>query len=292
MTPASDRFFGPEIICKAISATRIADRFGNHWQYHSQSDRHSKISCWAVMFDLMLHCSLLRQHAADGKVGFGINLELKDFQTNRKKNLDLVVCTPGALTSRKLTGPPDLVSLGTHLGIELNADATSELASLPPLLHVHTGSVNVALEAKATMTEHIKALPRLHDELDSSHATVHGHSDHAIAVALAMVNVGGAFLSPNRNKWDLGTREPDVNSHSQPYAAERTIDKIREIRRRSGATQHGFDAVGVIVIDFKNDGGPCRITEGPPAPPPGDIFHYREMIRKVSSLYSAKFNSL
>lgn len=38
------------------------------------------------------------------------------------------------------------------------------------------------------MTAHSKALPRLFDELNSSHQIVHGASSHALSVGFAMVN--------------------------------------------------------------------------------------------------------
>ena len=46
------------------------------------------------------------------------------------------------------------------------------------------------------MTAHGKALPRLHDELNSSHLTIHGASDYAIAAAFALVNAAATFVSP------------------------------------------------------------------------------------------------
>src|SRR3712207_7991880 len=33
---------GPEIIARSLTAQRIHDQYGNTWQYHPQSDRHSK----------------------------------------------------------------------------------------------------------------------------------------------------------------------------------------------------------------------------------------------------------
>ena len=59
------------------------------------------------------------------------------------------------------------------------------------------GSVLLALEAKACMTAHIKALPRLYDELNSSQLTVHGAADQAIAAGLAIVNIATAFAKVN-----------------------------------------------------------------------------------------------
>src|SRR3954454_3738904 len=78
---------GPELIVRSITGCRIPDRFGNSWQYHSRSDRHSKLACWTIAFDLMRHCELLREHLRDGKVVLGVNVTLRDFQTQRKKDL-------------------------------------------------------------------------------------------------------------------------------------------------------------------------------------------------------------
>jgi hypothetical protein len=50
------------------------------------------------------------------------------------------------------------------------------------------------------MTAHQRALPRLYDELNSSHTTVHGASDHAIAAGFAMINIAPRYLSPDLNK--------------------------------------------------------------------------------------------
>jgi hypothetical protein len=285
--------FGPELIARTISSERIPDKFGNHWQYHSQSDRHSKVTCWAVLFDLLLESSLLRDQAKSGKIGFGINHEMRDFQTGRKKDLDLVICTPGpsqVKSSKK--SPRNFVELGAYFSLVLSEAEEKALSILPEIQVVSVGSVNVALEAKAAMTAHIKALPRLHDELDSSHVTVHGHADHAIAVATVLVNSATTFLSPNRNKNDLQNHQRVVNEHAQPKAASRTVEKIREIRRRSGAHHQGFDAVGIVMIDFPNDGTVCTIDNTHPAPSSTDSDHYEQMVRRISSLYASKFAGL
>ena len=85
---------GPKIIARSISAGRIPDSYDNVWQYHSRSDRHSKVACWTIAFELMQACELLREHVASGKVVLGVNHTLRDFQTQRKKDLDLVIAQP------------------------------------------------------------------------------------------------------------------------------------------------------------------------------------------------------
>ena len=291
--------YGPDVIARSISALSISDKFNNQCQYHSQSDRHSKITCWSIMFDLLDRCSLIRQHVAENKVGFGINLTMRDFQTRRKKDLDLVIATPstsealrpkrGKLIKRPINTFEDLAE---EYEVRLNATERTRLKSLPALHRVPVGSVCVALETKAVMTEHIKALPRLHDELDSSHLTVHGHADHSLAAALVVVNVGRSFVSPKRNQYDLRRRGAEVTEHDQPKATLRTIEKVTEIRRRNRPSEQGFDAVGILLIDFKNDGAPCRIVATPPAPQAGDPLHYSAMIERICSQYHAKFQGL
>ena len=83
--------YGPDILVRTLSQTSRADRYGNAWQYHSRSDHHSKVACWAILFDLLVKCPLLRRHVDDGLVGFGINHEMRDFVHDRKKNLDVVL---------------------------------------------------------------------------------------------------------------------------------------------------------------------------------------------------------
>ena len=156
---------GPEIIARSISASAIPDKYGNTWQYHSRSDRHSKIACWVIAFELMQECSLLREHVSEKKVVLGVNYELRDFQTRRKKRLDLVIAKPENGDS----DPSDrtFAEIGDDLGVVLDDDERAGLANLPSVSEGQIGSVLAALEAKACMTAHVRALPRLHDELDS-----------------------------------------------------------------------------------------------------------------------------
>jgi hypothetical protein len=276
---------GSELIARSIDACRIADKYGNRWQYHSRSDRHSKIACWVIAFDLMRRSTLLRDHLESGKVVLGVNHTLRDFQTQRKKDLDLVIAQPtGPFPS---TGGRTFTRMGDEWGIQLDADQQQALASLPPASEAEVGSVLVALEAKAAMTAHVRALPRLHDELDSSHQTTHGNSERALAVGFVMVNAGERFVSPDMNKFDLSTTPANVNQHRQPADALRVIDKVREIRRRSGKSSVGFDAVGVMVVDMANDGSPVRVLDSP-----DPVFPYEQMVERVAHEYAAAFGRI
>lgn len=275
---------GPDIIARSISACSIPDRYGNDWQYHSRSDRHSKIACWVIAFELMQECQLLREHVAKQKVVLGVNFSLLDFQTRRRKKLDLVIAKPGGAAPKASRA---FEEIGGDIGVVLSKQERAVLEDLPTPSEGEVGSVLVALEAKACMTAHIRALPRLHDELDSSHSTTHGNSERALAVGFVMVNASPTFISSDQNKRDLTKDSPVVNHHNQPRDTLRVIEKISEIRRRSGASGNGFDALGIMVGEMENDGTPMRVV-----PSPDDRFPYTDMVRRIAHEYSAAFSRL
>ena len=100
--------------------------------------------------------------------------EMRDYATRRKKKLDLVISRPsGELPPSSMR---KLGELGDEWGVLLTPSEAGELEKLPLIVEgpVTGSGVLVALEAKATMTAHGKARPRLYDELNSSQATVHG----------------------------------------------------------------------------------------------------------------------
>ena len=281
--------YGPQILARSLSVAVVADSFGNRWQYHSRSDRHSKVACWALLFDLLRESPVLAEQARRGAIGFGINHEMRDFRTNRKKNLDLVICTQG---SDALVRDSQFRALAEEYCIQLTEAEKMALDDLPRLRRYPVGSVHLALEAKACMTAHIKALPRLYDELNSSHAAIHGSADFAIAAGFVMVNLGQTFVSPDRNKHGLSRIPPDISNHAQPKATERTIAKLQEIPRRTQTNTEGFDALGIVVVRMANDGSPVTLVTEPPAPGPADLWHYEQLIRRLASLYATKFANL
>jgi hypothetical protein len=276
---------GTAILARSLSVPNVTDSGGHEWQYHSRSDQHSKIACWALLFDLLDTCPLLRKHIEAGKIGFGINHEMREFKSGRKKNLDLVLCTPGTGAAE----PQTFEGLATRYRVLLTPSEAAQLAKLPPLRRVPVGSVFLALEAKACMTEHIKALPRLYDELNSSHLAIHGASDDAIAAGFAVVNMAATFLSPGLNKDGPDAPHVKVTRHKQPTVTVRTIEKLKEIPRRMHAGTEGFDALGIVVLHLQNDGTPVTIVTDPPAPAPGDVWHYDQMIRRIAALYATRF---
>jgi hypothetical protein len=270
---------GPDILAHSLSVPAVRSSAGPSWQYHNRSDRHSKIACWGIVLDLLLNCPLLRRHVGNGRVFFGINHEMRDFQQNRKKDLDVVLCTAGSGNAPAET----LRSKAADYAIALDSSEEGLLNGLPELSRKPVGSVLVALEAKACMTAHQKALPRLYDELNSSHLTVHGATDEAIAAGFVMVNAATSFISP--------TKGAVPNLHRQPFATEIVKSKVAELPRRSAVGRAGFDALAVVVVDCQNDGSPVSLVPSL-SPPVGDSFNYESMIHRLAQLYATRFHHL
>ncbi|WP_202620529.1 hypothetical protein [Methylocystis heyeri] len=222
-------------------------------------------------------------------MNFGINHEMRDFAHDRKKNLDLVLCTSSRVDSR--LADQTLQSISRDYGIDLTEKEQAEMEALPPLRRAPVGSVLMALEAKACMTAHQRALPRLYDELNSSHLTVHGASDQAIAAGFTMVNIASNYLSPDLNKGNR-RHSPEWSVHDQPRDAQLAIEKIRQLPRRSKTGDTGYDALSIVVIDCANDGAPARLVTEPPAPQPGEIYHYASMIDRLGHIYSTRFKDI
>jgi hypothetical protein len=269
---------GPDIIANTLSRPSGPDRYGNVWQYHSRSNRHTKVASWAVLYDLLQHSPRLAEHATAGKIVFGIDQQM------------LVISRPGPGTLRKQAAT--MYSLAVEWDIRLTPAQQQTLAELAPLAEGPTGDVLVALEAKACMTEHVKALTRLSAELTATYATVHGANPQAIAVGIAVINASKIFLSSDRNKYDLNQRHPTVNDHPA-NAPERAVEKVRKIHRRTAdSTRDGFDAFGTIVVDMRNDGSPVTVVSASPAPAPEDADSYQRMIGQIVESYDDTFGGI
>jgi hypothetical protein len=281
---------GPEILARFLTNLGPADSYGVRWQYHSRSDRHSKVGSWGVAMDMLATSSLMRAHAEQGKIVLGVNHEMRDFHTGRKKDLDLVVARPGGPVPRLTM---TLKRLAFHHSIVLTDAEQSTLDSLPDIPVAPVGAVLVAMEAKACMTAHVKSLPRLYDELNSSHLCVHGASRQALAIGYVQVNAATEFISPVINSSRIADGLPvKVTAHRQPADTVRVLEKVAEIPRRSGQNGNGFDAIGATVLDLRNDGSTVRLVSTTPAPQPGDNFHYDSMIVRMANEYDTIFTHI
>jgi hypothetical protein len=276
---------GLSIIGRTLSQPdNVIDRSGRPWQYNSRSDHHSKVSCWAILFDLLLTSHVLREHVNRGLIGFGLNHVMTDFRQNKSKKLDLVLCRPLGPTSAPAF---TFGLLAAKYRISLTVEQQEQVDGLPILRQVPVGAVLMALEAKAAMTAHVRACPRLYDELNSSHSIIHGHNQTSIAAGLVMVNIAPRFYSSDINS--VPGRPPIESSHRQPRDTARIIDTVQGLPRRSNTAEAGFDALAIVVIDCANDGSTVRVINTPPAPERGGNFHYETLVHRVCHIYQSRF---
>jgi hypothetical protein len=243
-----------------------------------------------VLFDLLQHSELLRDHAANGLIAFGINHVMTNFTNGKAKALDLVVCRPKAGVPATKKQPKTFAGLVGEYGLELSDEEIEILRQLPTVETRPVGAVRIALESKAAMTEFSKARPRLYDELASSQAIVHGDTNDALAAGLVILNGSPTFVSPTANL-NLEHGVPlKTSKHDQPTQLRLTIDHVRGLPRRADANGPGFDAIAVIALNVINtEGAPVTVIETPPAPQPGDVLHYSSLINRLMGSYAARF---
>jgi hypothetical protein len=214
---------------------------------------------------------------------------MRDFGTQRTKKLDLVVARPAGAIPRQ---PKTFAGLADQYDLRLTDEARKELDELPDVPIAGVGAVLIALEAKAAMTAHQKAMPRLYDELNSSHQIVHGASNQALAIAYVQINGATRFASSVSNRGDLTGRTPAMNIHPQPKAVLEVLNKIASLPRRTGTSGHGFDGIGVTVLELENMGGSVRLLNEYPAPGPDEPFNYDEMIVRMAHEYDSRFHGM
>jgi hypothetical protein len=281
---------GPKILVRSLSKPTLTDGVGNTWQYLSRSDRHSKVACWGILLDLMIESALLREHVEKGLVAFGVNHEMTNVALHRAKSLDFVVCSPLVGAEERGVNKNGFVELVDRYQIELTEAEAKTLRALPRIVQARGGDVRVALEAKACMTEHSKALPRLFAELTSSHRSVHGSNALAVVAGYVVVNHATTFASPDRNRRSVTSHELVVTKNTQPRAAEKVFAEISKVGRRTRVDEEGFDAFGFTSIDCKNDGSEVTLVKERPAVAEGDATHYGAMIRRLAEAYALRFS--
>ena len=271
---------GPTILARTMSAGTSKGKSSRLWQYHSRSDSHSKIACWTLLFDLLLECDVLRSAAAAGKVGFGINYVMVG---PINKTLDLVLTWDPDRSARKGRAFAELVR---PYGIKLDGRERVALEGLPPVEEYGTGDsseVAIAIEAKACMTEHVKSLPRLHAEILATGYLAKLAVRHCIAVSYSLVNAAPTFVTPSADS--------KVNSHAQPAAARSVVNMLAAaIPWAKSTSEYGYDAIGVTVLDCRNDGTPVEVVHDRQiGPQKDDPTHYERMVRSVCSQFRARF---
>jgi hypothetical protein len=116
----------------------------------------------------------------------------------------------------------------------------------PPIRKADPSTVQIAIELKAVMTEHKKAVKNRKRDLEAHHEHVHNYSDQAIAGGVFLVNISERFDSPTR-------RDGDITTHKDPAGkVEHCLSELRGVAVRGGATGNGLDAKTGIIVNMDN----------------------------------------
>jgi hypothetical protein len=224
--------------------------------YHPRSPKHSDALGEAIVADLLSSCPLIAELAAGGELVYWPNFDLH--YGTAQWNVDLVLGTP----------PPGAVA-----------------PQGGQILRARPASVQIALEFKAVMTEHRKAVKNRKRDMEAHHEHVHNYDQQAIAGGVLLINGSETFRSPLRG----GT----ITTHSNIADKLRhCMNEVRAISVRGGPTGHGLDAMTAIMVSMDNvDLAATGFITAPPAPQVGDPLHYDSFIQRICAEYRHRFGS-
>ena len=221
--------------------------------YHPRSNRHSNALAEAIVSDLVANCLAIAADMRRGALVYDLNFDLGG---RSNWNVDLVIGQP----------PPTGES-PSSIAVQRRA---------PP------STVRIAVELKAVMTAHRKAVKNRARDLEAHHTHVHAYDRRAIAAGLLVVNAAGRFRSPLRG-------EPTVHRNVDSLARH-CVDEIRAVEVRGPSHEAGIDAKAVLIVDYDNMGGTATYVDGRSAPRVGDPIHYDAFIQRICSEYEVRWS--
>jgi hypothetical protein len=224
--------------------------------YHPRSDKHSNTLALAIARDLASVCPLLRRRALAGEVVYDINFDLH--VRTATWNVDLV------LGRTPEPDPPEnqVISRGRPVAIE------------------------IAIEIKAIMTEHRKAVKNRKRDLEAHHDHVHRFDSRAIAGGVFVVNQAQTFKSPLRVARTLHGRD----RAGAVSLVEHCLSEMRNVSERADDAGYGLEAKCFIVLEMDNENlGSTAYVERPPAPLRGDPLNYDSFLQRICSFYERRF---
>ena len=232
--------------------------------YHPRSDEHSKILCQYVLEDLLQKCAPLVEHARLGEVCYDLNHVVYRLD-GTPKVLDLVIGEPETPVEGQ----------GMRRGT------------------VVTPGIRIALEAKACMTKHTAAKPRLRDELTGSMRSAVEASPHAIVAGIVVVNCASSFLSPTDQADPISSIPAELRrrQHRQPKDAAGVVQMLERLPLRQDPPDVGFDSVGIIVVSHDNElpTPNVELMTMPPSPPSASPRNYNSFIIDICNKYRRRF---
>lgn len=272
---------GPGILVRTLSVPTQRGSSRRAWQYHPRSDVHSKVACWTLLLDCLLSCDALYEDARAGRIGFAINHEMVG---PINKTLDVVLLrvprnrAPGK-TRRTF------LEVGLHYGIVLSPDELTQVAELGHVFedtNEDVSEVAIAVEAKACMTKHVGALPRLHAEILATGYLAKRAAPQCTVVSYTLVNAASTFLSESKTEH---MRQPE----SAASVLKMLDQAVPLCRDHHGLL--GYDAVGALSIECQNDGSAVVLATGDAAPPKSSQIHYERMLRQICAAYRSSRGS-
>lgn len=226
--------------------------------YHPRSPKagHSDALGQAIVDDLVATCPLIASRAAAGDIVYDLNFTLT--YATAEWNVDVVLGTP----------PPGTLPPGPG----------TTVVRLPPTF------VQIAIELKAVMTEHRKAVKNRKRDLEAHHEHVHNYSASTIAGGVLLTNIAPRFRSPLRPAGQITT-------HSHPTnLVQHCINQAAAISVAGGPTGHGLDSKAVIVVNMDNINLSATAYHiAAPAPAPGNPMHYDSFIQRICQVYRQRF---
>jgi hypothetical protein len=224
--------------------------------YHPRSNKHSNALGEAIVADLLATCPSIARRAATGDLVYSLNFDLH--YATAQWNVDLVLGPPPANVVTQLNGTPILCT--------------------PP------STVQIAIEFKAVMTEHRKAIKNRKRDMEAHHEHVHNYDAHTIAGGVMVINASPTFRSALRAAGQITTHNRIADK------VQHCMNEVRAISVRGGPTGYGLDAMAAIVVDMDN----VTLTRTsyvtkPPAPQVGDPLEYDAFIQRLCSEYRSRF---
>lgn len=222
--------------------------------YHPRSDKHSNALAEAIVDDLLGNCPVIAERARRGDLVYQLNFTLRADRSDW--NVDLVL------------GCPELGEATPPEDGRIRRSAPS--------------SVQIAVELKAVMTEHRKAVKNRKRDIEAHHEHVHNYSILAVAGGVFVINAAPQFRSPLR---------AEVTTHRNADAlVAHCVSELRSIPSRRGTEVAGLEAKCAIVVVADNMAlGEASFMTRPPSPAAGDPLHYDAFIRAICSHYRQRF---
>lgn len=221
--------------------------------YHPRSNKHSNALAEGIVTDLIAHCPAIQNRAREGHLVYDLNFTLRS-QT-AEWNVDLVLGQPSMGFSQK--------------------PLAGEIVRSKP------STVEIAVEIKAVMTEHRKAIKNRKRDFEAHHDHVHRYRDNAIAGGLLIINASPTFTSPLRRGEPSIHRAPDL-------LVQHCVDEMRAVASRSKQAGIGLDAKGVIVVSMDTSRPENAVyVSRPPVPQIGDPLHYDAFIQAICNRFTS-----